>query len=524
MPVENAQEIPVNVVGSSIFGRYPKISLEKTYNMFISDGWLVNYAGFQRVSEIQDSGEGRGVFHSVRGNFMLVVANSSVYKITDNLVPQFIANIETNSGEVSIDENLSNQICIVDGQKAYIYNYETNQFVVQTLLFISAPIIPNYVTYHNTFFLIASAEISENPQNWYAFDRASDTTIVLNTQFSLQTKPDSAIAVKRLPGKGNNVIVFGTTVAEVWTQVGGLENYRRVQSFNIDSGTVSSSTIAASEEIVAWIAQNESNAPSVRVCDGSSSKRISTDGIDYLLQTIKHPQDATALFFRQDGHLFYQFTFFNPEDNITLVYDVTADKIYHASDESLNFHPARQVVFFNQKTFFVSLNDPSLYEMSTDFISYNYNLDSTIDGDEIPRIRITKAIRMNDSGRFRAAEFTFWIEQGVNNYFEDTIFTQGVLETQDGEDDIITQEGDLILAQDGFASSVPENPRVDMSVSKNGNQSFSNVVGKYLNASAHFRNQIRWQRIGQANELSIQLRFWGLQRFVAQDGIMKVIV
>jgi hypothetical protein len=106
------------------------------------------------------------------------------------------------------------------------------------------PIIPNYVAYHNTFFLIASSPISINPQNWYAFQFASPTTISLNTQFSLQTKPDSAIAVKRLPGRGNHVLVLGATVCEVWSQVGDVENYRRTQSFNIDSGCISVSTIS----------------------------------------------------------------------------------------------------------------------------------------------------------------------------------------------------------------------------------------------------------------------------------------
>lgn len=52
MSLTKIQQVPVNVVGSSTFGRYPKISLETTYNMFISDDWLVNYAGFQKVVDI----------------------------------------------------------------------------------------------------------------------------------------------------------------------------------------------------------------------------------------------------------------------------------------------------------------------------------------------------------------------------------------------------------------------------------------------------------------------------------------
>jgi len=529
MGVANAQHVPVNVVGSSIFGRYPKISLEKTYNMFISDEWLVNYAGFKRVNEILPLGEGRGLFHSIRGDFMLVVVSSSVYKVGNNLAPQFIGNIATNTDEVFMDENLSNQIAIVDGENLYIYNYINNTFTLQALTFLGNPIIPGYVCYHNTFFLIASSTLSENSQNWYAFERASDTTIQLNTQFSLQTKPDSAIAVKRLPGRGNNVLVFGSTVAEVWTQVGGAENYRRVQSFNIDSGAVAISTIAASEELICWIAQNENNAPSLMVTDGGNTKRISTDGIDHLLQSIKFPQQATAFFFRQDGHLFYQFTFFNPADNVSLIHDFNTNQFFHVSDQALNFHPARQVVYFNDKTFFVSINDASLYQMSTEFVTYNYDILYASKGEVIPRIRICKSIRLEDSARFRVGQFSFWLEQGVNDFFilnPDDQVCQGLIITQEGDGFVITQEGDVMQTQEGFCPDplLQERPRVDLSFSKNGNQSFSNVVGRELNAIGHYRNQIRWWRMGQANEFTIQLRFWGFQRFVAQNGVAEVIV
>lgn len=527
MPVSKAQNVPVNVVGSSIFGRYPKISLEKTYNMFISDEWMINYAGFQKVTEIFPAGEGRALFHSVRGQFLIAVVSSSVYKLQANLSPQFIGTLDTTTGEVFIDENLSEQICIVDGQAAYIYNYVNNTLTKQTLTFLGLPIIPSYVCYHNTFFLIASSTVSDNSQNWYAFERASDTTISLNTQFSLQTKPDSAIAVKRVPGKGNNVIVFGTTVAEIWTQVGGLENYRRVQSFNIDSGVVSISTIAANDQFVCWLGQNENNSPVIFVTNGASIEEISTDGIDHVLGNLTHPEKSTAFFFKEDGHLFYQVTFFDSNDNLSLFYDFNTKKFFHVSNENLDFHPARQVVYFNRKIYFVSLTDASIYQMSTEFVTYNYNLNPNSTGDVIPRIRICKSIRLDDSGRFRVGQFTFWIEQGVTDTYliaPDNIVCNGLLITETGDNPIVTELGIPILSESGECIEVFDIPRVDMSFSKNGNQSFSNIVGKELNSRGKYRNQIRWWRMGEANEFTIQLRFWGFQRFVMKDGVAEIIL
>src|SRR5882757_691820 len=114
MGVSNSQPIPVNVVGSSIFGRFPKISLEKTYNMFTSDEWLINYAGFKKALDFSPSGQGRAFFHSIRGNFLIAVVSSSVYRLDGNVIPTFVGQINTAFGEVYVDENLSSQICIVD--------------------------------------------------------------------------------------------------------------------------------------------------------------------------------------------------------------------------------------------------------------------------------------------------------------------------------------------------------------------------------------------------------------------------
>lgn len=481
MSVNNSEDVPINVNGSSVFGRYKKISDERTINLFTSDGWLVNYAGFKKRLEILPDGEGRGLFNSIRGGFLIVVVSSSVYRVSPTLVTTFLGNIDTVTGDVYIDENLAQQICIVDGESAWIYNYTVNTFTKQTL-----PFSPSYVCYHNTYFLFGSSASNTNPQDWYIYDPDTTDTLKQVLILSLQTKPDNALIVQRLPGRGNNVLVMGSTVGEIWTQVEGRDIYRRVQSFNIDNGVVSISTLAANEEYICWLAQNENNAPFIMITDGASTKRISTDGIDYVLSQIKFPSQSNAFFYRQDGHLFYQLTFYNPTDNLSLIYDFTTQKFFHVSDQNLDYHPARQIVFFQEKTYFTSLNDGSIYQMDTNFVTYDYDTAPTSIGEEIPRIRICKSIRKQNSDRFRVGEFTFWIEQGMPNL------------------------------------QSPIRPRVDMSFSVNGNQSFSNVVSRELNPEGQYRNQIRWWRLGQANEFTIQLRFWGFTRMVVTDGIAQI--
>jgi hypothetical protein len=58
-------------------------------------------------------------------------------------------------------------------------------------------------------------------------------------------------------------------------------------------------------------------------------------------------------------------------------------------------------------------------------------------------------------------------------------------------------------------------------MSKNGNQSFSNIVGVNMNPEGKYRNVIQWHRLGFGNEITFQIAFWGLNRFVAQNGQLE---
>lgn len=145
-------------------------------------------------------------------------------------------------------------------------------------------------------------------------------------------------------------------------------------------------------------------------------------------------------------------------------------------------------------------------------------------GEEIPRIRVTKTIRKEDSSIFRANQFSFWLEQGVNpndiGIATSTIFGRLISETVG---DFLISEDDIpLLAEDGLSFENENRSRVDLTISKDGNLAFSRTVSREMNAQGRHRNQINWHRLGQANELSFQLRFWGFQRFVAQDAVCEV--
>jgi hypothetical protein len=566
----NSKQETIDIAGGSTFGKYSKISAAKTFNCYLSDAgiegdtkeyWIIQFPGYQRVLNLLPypnpypappalpdtvpNGEGRGIFHSIRGNIVIVVVNSNVYSLNTSLGQTLIGTLATSVGEVFMAENLVSQIAIVDGQDLWIYNYSlpAPNLTKQTggVLSDAVPpsLIPSYVEYHESQFLIANSPNAAKSKNWYVYTTASPTTItqaVTGGVFTIETKADFALAVKRIPARSSNVLVFGQAVCEVWTKTGGTENYTKNPSLSINYGCQSVSTIAEGSDILVWLAVNEDESPVIAVYDGDDIKPISTDGIDYLLGTIKHPEISTAMLYREDGHLFYILTFFSPDDNLTLMYDFNTQLFSHLTNQDLDFHPARGIVYFNLNTYFISLRNAALYQLSSSFTTLNENLSQTSLGTtppfdptlvyEMQKMRITSNIRLADSARFIVNSLTFTLEQGTDPDYtgvgiEDDLVTEAT--NSPANDVIITEAGDVMIDEDSV-TTVPYIPRIDLAFSKDGGVTWSNYVSRSLHSLGHRQNILHWEGMGAANDICFQFRFWTSNRFIANNGLADLIL
>lgn len=464
------QSMPLNMVGSSTFGRYPKISVEKTYNLFVTDGWLTPLAGYKKIKEL--GREGRGIFNSTRFNRLIAVVDSGVWIIDKNNNASLVHILDSSSGNVYIDENEKNEIGIADGKNIYIYNYITNSFSksftppADTLDFS-----PGYIAYQTGTFI----SVDTQTPTWRLCDAANSHSWPTSLTGTLQTEGDNVQAAVPFPSRGNLIMIFGKIVSEFWTNIGlQLFPYQKNTAVNINYGTFSPATIAAEDQIIAWLGGNRTSGPVIMYTNGSQPKTISTDGINYLLATLVHPEKSFGFMFKQDGHLFYQITFYDRQDNLSLIYDFNTDQIYHVCDENQNFHKARQVAFFNNTYYFLSFSDGNLYEMNSKY--------TTFDGNTIPRFRVCKSIRLPDASNFIVPRLNFTIEQGTSDALE----------------------------------------RVDLSISRDGGMSFGNNLPYILNPIGEFQNRFDFFQLGMANDFTAQFRFWGKGRFVATDGTVSI--
>lgn len=531
---QEIQEVPLKIVGGNLFGRYSKISEEQTFNFIVSDGALVPYAGYKNVLTQSETSKGRGIYASSRLEIMVAVWGSQAYAIkqgtTGILSASFIGNLQTSSGDVFIAENNNGEIAITDGSKIYVYKPSTSSFktsgtVISATEFIVPSTLtnPGYISFQNGRLLVAN----NGTTNWYlsAINDATVWPAAANSIGALQSKPDTVQAAVPSPGGGNNLYLFGHNVVEQWQDVGNaLFPYQRSSTFNVDFGTVNASSIAALEDYVVWLSANEQSGVTLMVIEGNRSQSISTDGIDFKLSTIKFPEDCTGFLFRQDGHVIYQFTF--TKDNISYAYDFTSRMFFTVTDEKLNYHIARNVVFFNNHYYFVSLNGGNLYDFGTEFTDFIYAPDEI---KVIPRIRVCPPVRLPSQRMFIIKSVGFTIENGQPNRIVNVTSTETVGKDIDTENsqDITTQDTVLITTEGGDSStttvtSTQSSAVVDLSLSRDGGESFGNSWRMPMNATGRRKSRLIWQRCGQANDLTVQVRFSGFGRFVAFDGVIEV--
>lgn len=562
----NFQQFPLNIVGSSIFGRYPKISIEKTYNMFMSDNFMVPYAGYNigiPASQFLNAIEGRAIFTSTKFDNLVVVQGTNVFLVnivysqSQEIIEFFqvfrIGQLQTQTGVVYVAENNKPQIGLSDGTAFYLYDPTLSP------VFRAVPLnfTPGYLTFHDTYFILAASNdtfYSPPANNTWRLSGQNDGLVWNSDSASiglLQTKPDNVKAVVRFPSKGNMIFVMGSIVTEAWFDTGAqLFPYQRNNQFNIDYGCLQPATVAYMDEIVVWLAQNEKSGPIIMYSDGGMPKKITSDGIDYFFSTLEDPTDSQAFLYRQDGHLFYHINFYT--DNLSLFYDFNTQKFYHACDQNLNYFIASEVAFFKNQYYFITRNNGNLFVFDTSITTYE-DVDTMGNRsiNEIPRIRTCGNVRTPDQDYRIINDLGFTIESGETDYQQQSLgpiilitqasehlITQGEylgFITQSG-DDLVTQDdlylvsqqhqegssATLIAQQEGnTGTSNLSLPHVDLSISTDGGASFGTEWAYYLPPIGHRKNRLMWWQVGIANDFVPQFKFWGLGRFVATDGMVN---
>lgn len=470
--------MPLEMVGGTNFSRYPKMGNETTMNMMVTgekgSQALVPYAGWKQVIDFI-RGKPREVYSSTRLSEVISIISNNVYIINNQFGFRLIGQIQTFLGPVYVTENQNSQLGIVDGLFLYVYNYSNFTFTQ-----ISIPnILPAYISFLDTYAIVTDTNrgifILSAPNDMTSYSALDEATI--------QTEGDQLQAVVRLD---RTLWVMGKKATELWNDqprnslqgLGVVDfPFQRNNTFSIDYGCLSQQTIASAFQMLVWLAFNTNSGPTIVYTTGGKPQELSTEGLDYLLGNLVAPEMSTAFLYKDNGHIMYQITFYNPDDDLTIVYDFNAKLWYYATDKNLSHYPANRVVSFNRNFYFINFdeNSPGLFEMSVNILTYG--------GDTIQRVRITPPIRFND-------------KKFILNRVE--------LEMEHGE------------SQDYR--------RIDLAASFDGGESFQyGDEPLVLQQQGHRIGQARWWKLGLGNDIRLKFEFWSKGRFVITNAEMDVI-
>jgi len=132
-------------------------------------------------------------------------------------------------------------------------------------------------------------------------------------------------------------------------------------------GCVDGGSVQDIEGKLFWVARSKQASAFVAMLDHRQHSRISTEGVERLLDDFQNPIDSFA--FKDMGHLFYGFT--SQGSNITLVYDLMQKIWYVWTDAKGNFWPWRSFVTSTTWTVSVQSTDDSLaantYQIDEEF-------------------------------------------------------------------------------------------------------------------------------------------------------------
>lgn len=516
----------LDIVGSNTFGINPKISPSQTYNMYITDDALVSTPGYKRRINYGGQSQGRGNYTTFRGDFMLHVRGNEVYRVSgprNNVTSQFIFSIETFFGKVSMDENIAFQIALCDGKSLWIYDYRAGT-VQKAVLPINTQtgveIIPGFVTFQAGYFIVSDTSgpmwylspLNDGAGNW----NWGAGGVPVSTNVSQEA--DKAQAVIIIPGKSNMVLALGAVNGGLWYNTGDqLFPYKLTSSLSVDYGLLSISSLAASEEFVVYLGVNEKSGPCIVVCDGGSLQRLSTDGIDYRLESLKNPSASNAMFYRKGGHLFYILTFHDPEDNFTLMYDFNTKRFFYLTDENDNYFISADICRFNNTYYFGSLNDGDLYELNFEFTQYDY-------GDLgiylIPSKRYVSRTAPIDSSQRVGNSLSFPVRQGEDAFYKSA--KTRYLTTESGQ--VLTTERPEGYVGRFFSTELvleDYSPRIDMAISRDGGATFGNFTQKFLNPLGVRKNRVVFWNFGMNNEFCAQFRFWSKSGITVMNGVIS---
>lgn len=328
---------------------YYSIGKEICHNLYLefaqaeeakSKYYLLKIPGLKRYGSIDAVNKGacRGLL-TTGGHRTFGVFGSGLYEIVSGGAKTLLGTIGTTQDPVSMAEN-GYQLILVDGDAGYILNMKDNTFTRILDEYFpgnsQATIAPTHVAYIDTYFIVNIQGTNEYyySESYYMYhDDTTDTShdydpAVVNGYWNPINsgkkigRPDDITA---LANCNNYLWLFGANSNEVHYDTGDYNNqlFARYEGAILNFGCNAPYSVATYANNIFWLGSDNSGTLSVFTNEGMAPKRISTRGIEQIIQEFDTVSTAIAYTYAQSGHAFYVINF--PSADRTFVYDLVTD-------------------------------------------------------------------------------------------------------------------------------------------------------------------------------------------------------
>lgn len=289
----------------------------------------------------------------------------------------------------------------------------------------------------------------------------------------ITSHPGNIIACRTLHRK---LFLFSDYYTEVWENAGIGTNlpFRRNNSLLMEYGTIGPGSVAVGFDIMGFLSNNRDGLGPVMMVSGTEAVPISTKALDFQLSIYNSTTgvtDCRSFFLRENGLTFYRMNF--TSSNHTFVYNVSmsdpsqeVSRLWHEEEMfGALRHIAQTHAYYKGVNYVGNYLTDILYVIAANFYDN--------DGELIKRMRIGKPMGPPGYQRTRVDRFQIDLIQGSNQNF---ILDNDPILLEDGINDLLLEDGDFLETNQTYAQNLVLNPMLALSISKDGGQTYGNVL------------------------------------------------
>ena len=471
-------------------------------------GFLMRCPGLRLLATV-GTGPIRGLW--VTNGVAYVVSGDKFYSLSTSYTATLIGTV-SGTGPVSMADN-GTQIFIACNPLSYIYNVSTLVFAQITDVDFPGA---GSVGYLDGYFVFNEP----GTQKFWVTSLLDGTSVDPLDFASAEGYPDDVVA---LIVDHREIFLFGNTSVEVWYDAGTPDfPLARIQGAFMEVGCEAAYSVAKLDNSVFWLGSDARGRGIVYRANGYTPARISTNAVEYAIQSYGNITDAIGYTYQQDGHPFYVLIF--PSAEATWVYDVST-QLWHERAAFENGLFVR-----HRSNCQMSYNDEVVVGDYEDGRIYAFDLDVYADDDQTQKwLRSWRALPTGQNNLKRSTHHSLQLdaETGVglaqypgNEVIQKIITEAGLYLTTESGDYLTTTE---YLAAAGY------DPQVMLRWSDDAGHTWSNEHWNSMGKLGAYGTRTIWRRLGMTEKIrdrvyevsgtdAVKIAIMGAELFVTPTG------